>query len=121
MARRALAVLEDHALLLNLPDLEVLEDQVLLELQDGPIKMNNMRRIVNTNRFLKMLSLNLEVFPFFNNLRFLQECLESLACQERLVVLIDQVDLFPHDHLLAQQAPINYENDNYIEDIQYLN
>ena len=55
MARRALAVLEDHALLLNLPDLEVLEDQVLLELQDGPIKMNNMRRIVNTNRFLKML------------------------------------------------------------------
>ena len=54
---------------------------------------------------------------FFNNLRFRQECLESLACLERLVVLIYQVDLFPQDPLLAQQAPIDYENDDYIEDI----
>lgn len=71
VARTVLAVQEDHVLLLNLPDLEVLEDQVLLELRDG---------------------------------RFLQECLESLACLERLVVLIYQVDLFPQDLLLAQPA-----------------
>ena len=57
------------------------------------------------------------MFQFFDNLRFLQECLESLACLERLVVLIYQVDLFPQDPLLAQQAPIDYENDDYIEDI----
>ena len=55
VARTALAVLEDHVLLLNLPDLEVLEDQVLLELRDGPIKMNNIRRTVNRNNFLKLL------------------------------------------------------------------
>ena len=61
------------------------------------------------------------MFKFFRNLRFLQECLESLACLERLVVLIYRVDLFPHDHLLAQQAPIDYENHDYIENIQYLN
>ena len=61
------------------------------------------------------------MFQIFNNLRFLQECLESLVCLERLVVLIYRVDLFPHDHLLAQQAPIDYENDAYIEDIPYLN
>ena len=58
VARTALAVLEDHVLLLNLPGLEVLEDQVLLELQDGPIKMNNIQRIVNRNTFLKMLIQN---------------------------------------------------------------
>ena len=55
VARTALAVLEDHVLLLNLPDLGVLEDQVLLELRDGPIKMNNIRRTVNRNNFLKLL------------------------------------------------------------------
>ena len=106
VARTALAVLEDHVLLLNLPDLEVLEDQVLLELRDGPIKMNNIRRIMLEIIFevLKMC-LNYEVFQFFNNLRFLQECLESLACLEHLVVLIYRVGLFPHDHLLAQPAP----------------
>ena len=54
VARTVLAVQEDHVLLLNLPDLEVLEDQVLLELRDGPIKMNNIRRIVNRNNFLKL-------------------------------------------------------------------
>ena len=58
------------------------------------------------------------MFQFFNNLRFLQECLESLVCLERLVVLIYQVGLFPQDHLLAQQAPIDYEKDDSIEDIQ---
>ena len=63
------------------------------------------------------MSLDWEVFQFFNNLRFLQECLESLVCLERLVVPIYLVGLFPHDHLLAQQAPIDYENDDYIEDI----
>ena len=52
VARTVLAVQEDHVLLLNLPDLEVLEDQVLLELRDGPIKMNNIGRIVNRNNFL---------------------------------------------------------------------
>ena len=57
---------------------------------------------------------------FFNNLRFRQECLESLACLEHLVVLIYLVGLFPQDHLLAQQVPIDYENDDSIEDIQYL-
>ena len=61
------------------------------------------------------------MFQFFNNLRFLQECLESLACLEHLVVLIYLVGLFPQDHLLAQQAPIDYENDHYIQDIPYLN
>ena len=55
VARTDLAVLEDHVLLLNLPGLEVLEDQVLLELRDGPFKMNNIRRIVNRNKFWKRL------------------------------------------------------------------
>ena len=54
VARTDLAVLEDHVLLLNLPGLEVLEDQVLLELRDDPIVMNNLRRIVNRNDLLKM-------------------------------------------------------------------
>ena len=116
VARTALAVLEDHVLLLNLPDLEVLEDLALLELRDGPIKMSNIRRIMLEIIF-EVVNLNYEVFQFFNNLRFLQECLESLVCLGRLVVLIYRVGLFPHDHLLAQQAPIDYENDDYIEDI----
>ena len=55
VARTVPAVQEDHVLLLNLPDLEVLEDQVLLELRDGPFKMNNTRRIVNRNKFWKRL------------------------------------------------------------------
>ena len=67
------------------------------------------------------MSLSWEVFQLFSNLRFLQECLESLVCLERLVVLIYRVGLFPHDHLLAQPAPTDYENGDYIEDIQYLN
>ena len=37
------------------------------------------------------------------------------------MVLIYLVGLFPQDHLLAQQAPIDYENDDIIEDIQYIN
>ena len=53
VARTVLAVQEDHVLLLNLPGLEVLEDQVLLELRDGPIKKNNIRIIVNRDTFLK--------------------------------------------------------------------
>ena len=53
VARTVPAVQEDHVLLLNLPDLGVLEDQVLLELRDGPIKMNNIRRTVNRNNFTK--------------------------------------------------------------------
>ena len=61
------------------------------------------------------------MFQFFSNLQFLQECLESLACLEHQVVLIYRVGLFLHDHLLAQQAPIDYENHDYIENIQYLN
>ena len=58
VARTALAALEDHVLLSNLLDLEVLEDQVLLELRDGPIKKNNIRTIVNRDTFLKKMSLD---------------------------------------------------------------
>ena len=36
------------------------------------------------------------------------------------MVLIYRVGLFPHDHLLAQQAPIDYENDDHIADTRYL-
>ena len=53
VAQTDLAVLEDHVLLLNLPGLEDLEGQVLLELRGGPFKMNNIRRNMNRNDLLK--------------------------------------------------------------------